>query len=32
LGLQEAKLEAAGVMVLPTNAAATRLAGHVLDF
>jgi len=32
LGLQEARLEAAGVMVLPTNAAATRLAGHVLDF
>ncbi len=32
LGLQEAKLEVAGVMVLPTNAAATRLAGHVLDF
>lgn len=32
LGLQEAKLEAAGVMVLPTNAAATRLAGHILDF
>jgi FdrA protein len=29
---QEAKLEAAGVVVLPTNAAATRLAGHILDF
>ncbi len=32
LGTQEAKLEAAGVMVLPTNAAATRLAGMILDF
>ncbi len=30
LGLQEAKLEEAGVMVLPTNAAATRLAGAIL--
>lgn len=27
---QEAKLEAAGVIVLPTNAAATRLAGYML--
>ncbi len=29
---QEAKLEEAGVIVLPTNAAASRLAGHILDF
>ncbi|HEY88557.1 MAG TPA: acyl-CoA synthetase FdrA [Thermoflexia bacterium] len=29
---QEAKLRAAGVQVLPTNAAATRLAGYILDF
>lgn len=29
---QEAKLEAAGVVVMPSNAAATRLAGHILDF
>ncbi len=28
---QEAKLEDAGVMILPTNAAATRLAGYILD-
>ena len=28
---QEAKLEAAGVHVLSTNAAATRLAGHILS-
>jgi len=31
LGMQEAKLEEAGVLVLPTNAAATRLAGYILD-
>lgn len=28
---QEAKLREAGVVVLPTNAAATRLAGYILD-
>jgi len=32
LGMQEAKLEEVGVLVLPTNAAATRLAGYILDF
>lgn len=30
LGNQEAKLKLAGVLVLPTNAAATRLAGYIL--
>ncbi|MBN2004017.1 MAG: acyl-CoA synthetase FdrA [Anaerolineae bacterium] len=29
---QEAKLEEAGVIVMPTNAAASRLAGYILDF
>ncbi len=32
LSVQEVKLEAAGVEVLPTNAAATRLTAHILDF
>lgn len=32
LGMQEAKLGEVGVLVLPTNAAATRLAGYILDF
>ena len=31
LDKQEATLEEAGVVVLPTNAAATRLAGYILD-
>jgi FdrA protein len=31
LGNQEAKLKSAGVLVLPTNAAATRLAGYILS-
>jgi FdrA protein len=31
LDKQEATLEDAGVVVLPTNAAATRLAGYILS-